>query len=197
MKKTAVKILCFVFAAAALLPCAAGEGGEVLWWLIGSDYASITGTTTDGRTMTAGDLGVTDARIRYENSTDGSSGYLTLYGLNEGGSVERLEGVAGAGLPAEYFADISGCSGASYSFVVELGNWSDGRWVHTSMESAAVSYNTLAENRHIAEWAATAPTYATPWTPGAFAVVPEPTSGILILVGGALLALRRKRNGIA
>lgn len=179
----------------ASLSCEAADGGEVLWWMIGDNYSSIEGTATDGTTMTAGELKVTDARVRYEG-TDGSKGYLKLYGLDEGGNVYSLDGVAGVGLPAEYFADLSGLSGTSYSFVLELGNWDNGNWVHTSMESQAASYESLVANKHISQWHETTPTYGTPWNPTTgYTVVPEPSSGLMLLVGGALLMLRRRRRG--
>lgn len=175
----------------ALVHCDAAEGGEVLWWMVGDGYESIEGTTSQNTTMTAGELGVTDARIRYE-SESGEKGYLTLYGLGSDGSVNVLEGAAGVGLPAEYFADLSSLSGTGYSFVLELGNYVDGSWVHTSMESTA-TYVELSANRHITKWESTAPSYGTPWKPTSFTVVPEPSSGLMLLVGGALLALRRRR----
>ena len=179
----------------ASLSCEAADGGEVLWWMIGDNYSSIEGTATDGTTMTAGELGVTDARVRYEG-TDGSKGYLKLYGLDEGGNVYSLDGVAGVGLPAEYFADLSGLSGTSYSFVLELGNWKGGDWVHTSMESQAASYESLVANKHISQWHETTPTYGTPWAPTTgYKVVPEPSSGLMLLVGGAFLMLRRRKRG--
>jgi hypothetical protein len=179
----------------ASLSCEAADGGEVLWWMIGDNYSSIEGTATDGTTMTAGELKVTDARVRYEGA-DGSKGYLKLYGLDEGGNVYSLDGVAGVGLPAEYFADLSGLSGTSYSFVLELGNWKEGNWVHTSMESQAASYESLVANKHISQWHETTPTYGTPWNPTTgYTVVPEPSSGLMLLVGGALLMLRRRRRG--
>ena len=179
----------------ASLSCEAADGGEVLWWMIGDNYSSIEGTATDGTTMTAGELKVTDARVRYEG-TDGSKGYLKLYGLDEGGNVYSLDGVAGVGLPAEYFADLSGLSGTSYSFVLELGNWVGGDWVHTSMESQAASYESLVANKHISQWHETTPTYGTPWNPTTgYTVVPEPSSGLMLLVGGAFLMLRRRRRG--
>ena len=179
----------------ASLSCEAADGGEVLWWMIGDNYSSIEGTATDGTKMTAGELKVTDARVRYEG-TDGSKGYLKLYGLDEGGNVYSLDGVAGVGLPAEYFADLSGLSGTSYSFVLELGNWDNGNWVHTSMESQAASYESLVANKHISQWHETTPTYGTPWNPTTgYTVVPEPSSGLMLLVGGAFLMLRRRRRG--
>lgn len=193
----------FILATVLAMPLSslAGEG-KVLWWLVGSGYESLTGTTTDGREMTAGELGVTDARLRYEARDGSSSGYLTLFAVNEDGSVSIHDGSSGmgvelgVGLPGGYFGDLSGLEGTSYNFVLELGNWADGRWAGTSMESEAVSYDALVENTHISVWQNTTPSYGIPWTPGGYTVVPEPSGGVLLLLGGALLALRRKRREV-
>lgn len=189
------KVLFLTAAFALTLSCEAAGGGEVLWWLIGENYKSITGTNEKtGETMTAGELGVTDARIGYEDAS-GNRTYLTLYGIDDQGTVYALEGAAGVGLPAEYFADLSGISDLGYSFVLELGHWEqDSGWVATSMEASA-TYQELVAGKHISNWDNTAPTYGTPWTPSNFSVVPEPSSGLMVLVGTALLMLRRKRFG--
>ena len=192
--QTAV-LLASVFVAS--LSCEAGEGGEVLWWMVGEDYKSITGTTSDGTPMIAGDLGVTDARVRWQDES-GKYGYLTLYGLDSNGKVYELEGAGGAEVPAMFFGSLSDLAGdlTAYSFVLELGNWKDGNWVHTSMESEAAKYNDLVANKHISQWHETTPTYGTPWAPTTgYKVVPEPSSGLMLLVGGAFLMLRRRRRG--
>ena len=179
----------------ASLSCEAAEGGEVLWWMVGDDLDAITGTTKEGDTMTAEQLGVTDARIRWENGSE--KGYLTLYGLDANGQVYSLEGAGGAEVPAMFFGNLSDLAGdlTSYSFVLELGNWKEGSWVHTSMESEA-SYNQLVADKHISQWKETTPTYGTPWQPTTgYTVVPEPSSGLMLLVGGAVLMLRRRRRG--
>ena len=188
------KVLFLTAAFALALSCEAAGGGEVLWWMIGENYGSITGTTEDGKTtMTAAQLGVTDARIGYEDAS-GNRTYLTLYGIDDQGTVHALEGAAGVGLPAEYFADLSGISDLGYSFVLELGHWENNQWINTSMEASA-TYQELVAGKHISNWDNTAPTYGTPWTPSNFSVVPEPSSGLMVLVGTALLMLRRKRFG--
>lgn len=196
----AMKSILFFFVTLAASVCGAAEGGEVLWWLVGKDYQSLSGTTEDGTTMTAGELGVTDARIRYTSDDGSSSGYLTMFGVNDDGSVTVYDGSAGmggehgVGLPAGFFGDLSGLSGTSYSFTLELGNWANGQWANTSMESESVSYSALANAGHISKWESTVPSSGYPWKPTSFTVVPEPASGIMVLVGGALLALRRKRR---
>ena len=64
------------------------------------------------------------------------------------------------------------------------------------MESVAVGYDYLKANLHIANWDGIDPSYARPWTPTDFIVVPEPSGGLLILLGGALLALRRRVKSV-
>ena len=194
MKKFIERVFLIVSMFVVSNSCEAAGGGEVLWWMIGDNYESIIGTDAKtGETMTAAQLGVTDARIGYEDAS-GNRTYLTLYGIDDQGTVHALEGAAGVGLPAEYFADLSGISDLGYSFVLELGHWENNQWINTSMEASA-TYQELVAGKHISNWDNTAPTYGTPWTPSNFSVVPEPSSGLMVLVGTALLMLRRKRFG--
>ena len=199
MKKVIKIVVLMVSAFVASVSCSAAEGGEVLWWMIGSDFeTSISGTTKEGVAMTAGELGVKDARIRYQDASGNTLGYLTLYALDGNNNVHEFPGNEGLGLPGSYFGDLSDLAGSltSYSFVLELGNWKNGNWVHTSMESEVASYEYLATQKHISQWKETTPTYGTPWQPTTgYTVVPEPSSGLMLLVGGAVLMLRRRRRG--
>ena len=188
----------FFLAMLALAPayCEAAEGGEVLWWLIGTNYESIKGETAQGTTMTAEQLGVNGARVRYDS--DSGSGYLTLYALDSDDNFVQYDGVGGVKLAAECYASLDGLGGlsaTSCSFVIELGSWDNGQWLGTSMESTDLSgYAVLAAANHIAAWKDLDSPYSQPWTPTEFRVVPEPNSALMLLVGGALLALRRKRR---
>jgi hypothetical protein len=198
MKKVIQTVVLLASVLVASLSCEAAEGGEVLWWMVGEDYTSITGTTKEGDKMTAGELKVTDARVRYQDGSGNTLGYLTLYGLDSNGKVFELEGAGGVEVPAMFFGNLSDLADdlTAYSFVLELGNWKEGNWVHTSMESEVASYNDLKSKMHITDWHETTPSYGTPWKPTTgFTVVPEPSSGLMLLVGGAFLMLRRRRRG--
>jgi hypothetical protein len=181
-------VLAVTFAASFALHGA--DGGEVLWWLV-EDLDKITAETTSGKTVSAADLNVNAARIRYDNGTD--SGYLPIYAVDIDNKVHLATGTGGAALlPGEYFTALGGMTGPSYSFVIELGNWSNGNWLGTSMESASASYDDLKTKNNIASWQDTVPAYSTPWTPDSYSVVPEPSSGLMVLIGVSALLLRRR-----
>jgi hypothetical protein len=183
-------IFAAVFAVSSALHGA--EGGEVIWWLV-EDLDKITAKTVSGETVSAADpdLNINAARIRYDNGTD--SGYLPIYAVDIDNKVHLATGTGGAALlPGEYFTALGGMTGPSYSFVIELGNWSNGNWLGTAMESASSSYDDLKSKNHIASWQDTLPAYSTPWTPDSYSVVPEPSSGLMVLIGVSALLLRRR-----
>ena len=89
---------------------------------------------------------------------------------------------------APTLSDLKGYGSSQYSFYVELYNTAGGS-VH---KTQTVSYDSLLSSGYIATGGVLTPTVL---ASGGFngASVPEPTSGVLLLVGGALLALRRRR----
>ena len=92
-------------------------------------------------------------------------------------------------------ADLSGVSGPITSFAVEFFNDSDGSlsllgWTESITPDELVAKGMIADFRDPKYPQAS---YAV-WSPMEFAAVPEPTSGLLLLIGGALLALRRKQR---
>lgn len=108
-----------------------------------------------------------------------------LYVVKAGGD-EFLDGIVAGAAPT--LSDLNGYGSSQYSFYVELYNTA-GDPVH---KTQTVSYDSLLSSGYIATGGVLTPTVL---ASGGFngASVPEPTSGVLLLVGGALLALRRRR----
>ena len=100
-----------------------------------------------------------------------------------------------AGTDTPLVADLRGVSGTITSFAVEFFNYSDGSlsllgWTESITPDELVAQGKIADFRDPKYPQAS---YAV-WSPKEFAAVPEPTSGLLLLIGGALLALRRKQR---
>lgn len=189
---TAIHILRRAVAAFALslATLSARADVEVLWWQVGDplDEGSLSDvqiTTFHEGVKSAADLGVSEARIRVA----GTDEYLMMMPID--GSADPALPV-----PADWYASVvSPYASAEYSFAIELGNWDwqTGTWTMIAT-SDAVSYTTLKTAGHIAEWDGTDPSAPAVWNPTSY-VIPEPSGGMLMLVGFALLALRRRRSG--
>ena len=88
-------------------------------------------------------------------------------------------------------ADITGYTDDKYLFFVELVNYS----TLTSTEGYKWGYGDLVSSGYVAFDARDIPTVnANAEAHTNFANVPEPSSGLLLLMGGAMLALRRRRQ---
>ena len=97
--------------------------------------------------------------------------------------------------PQTMFAFITDYASAEYSFAIELGSYDSGAW--TTLASASLTYQQLEagdgpNGSYITTYDATLPTPQGIWAPQAYNV-PEPSSGLLVLIGAGLLALRRGR----
>jgi len=115
--------------------------------------------------------------------TSSSKTYLDSY--YDAGNVSLLAKGEGP-----TYADISAYSTGSYSFFVELFNYEGGTLVSVG-HGDYYSYTQLLDSGYIST-GGLSPTMATAtFTGGNY--IPEPTSGLLLLFGGALLALRRRR----
>ena len=133
-----------------------------------------------------------DGMMTYLNldSEEGWQSWVELPGLEKRGGTWTEVWSAGP-----TFADISGYTAtagdASLSFMIEIGNYSnDGNWIVLAISESATLGELKSQGYVLAS--ALDMQQDIEWTGGHYSI-PEPTSGLLILVGGALLALRRKR----
>ncbi len=152
---------------------------EVIWWQVQEDPDV---TTFHEGVKSASELGATEARVR---ASDGNYLVIPPEELIDPQSMEipMVDGAWYALLPS---------SPEGLSFMVELGNWENGQWVGIAT-SQSYSYAELASHI-IYDWSGpNARPAESIWVAGGY-VVPEPSSGILLLIGGGLLALRRKRR---
>jgi hypothetical protein len=94
--------------------------------------------------------------------------------------------------------DLGQYASDEYSFFVELATYSSADATEPSSQKwlNSYSYDQLVSGGYISTGAVGVPSPATlggaPMSGGGFAI-PEPTSGMLMLLGGALMALRRRR----
>lgn len=197
----------------------AGEN-DVLYWMIDS---SAKVEQPDGKTVSVSDFfdGYTSsadssfaARVRVTGGGITEDTFLSLYvpgvGTHDGElgvDFDTVGGYWGAGVPdgnLSPLSDQSPLSAADYSvgspefsFIIELGNvaWdNEGRtwtWTTIATSGAAESYQSLANYIH--QTFDLRPGQSAAWTPTQFVAVPEPSGGILVVLGAAFLALRRRR----
>ena len=195
-----------VLVVCAALLAAAQTWASVLWWET-NDPEDIKVAVTDeqgqptGETKTAAELGVTDVRIRVSGGDAGDNTYLQMayFDPSTGGLVigdtpdTTVVAVPTGNVYAYLGPDGYNYDNAAYSFTIELGNWSDGTWTVLA-ESDLANYSELAG--HIAPGGGGLDVpYALPWNPQDyhyFVPVPEPGTALLIVLGCAVLALRRR-----
>ena len=168
---------CFLMMA-VLGACAALADDSYLYWMVDTD---------DG---TAAKFDYDTVQVRaFETAAGVDSGnYLTLYyGNGNEAGMSVAAGVATAGLP--FYASLASAMGPSFSYVVELFN--DGAKVG---QSESLLFTEAMAKNYVATVTSTGsfPGMAT-WSAGGFSAAPEPNSAVLLLLGCAALALRRKK----
>ena len=198
------------YATVALTAGVASADEDIPYWMVDRNATvEKDGVTTsvasffDNYEAPAGSAFAARVRVTGGDIQDGQDVFLDLYipgyGVDEGGGEYGVEfsdvgGYWGAGVPTGNQSPSGDFSAGTpeYSFIVELGNIdSSDNWT-TVATSASAAYSTLGDYIH--ETFDINPGQIAVWSPTTFtAPVPEPSSGLLMAVGLALLALRRKR----
>ena len=200
--------------AAAILAAgvsSADEGTDVLYWMV-DDTATID-RWWDGTSISISDQAglcpqdsAFAARIRVTGGDieEGRDMFLDLYipgyGIDTGGGYFGVEfgevgGYWGAGVPTgnQSPSEAYAAGTPEYSFIVELGNIdANDNWT-TVATSAARTYTEIANAGYIHQTFDLNPGSLAAWMPTMFIAVPEPSGGMLMAIGIALLALRRRR----
>ena len=210
MNRHLLKMAAFVAALLTVGVASAGEN-DVLYWMIDSSAT----VAKDGKTSSVASFfenygapqdSAFAARVRVTggNIQEGQDVFLDLYipgyGLDVDGGEYGVEfsevgGYWGAGVPTGNQSPSGDYSAGTpeYSFIVELGNIDTSDNWTTVATSAAKAYSDLGDYIH--ETFDINPGQIAVWAPTQFTAVPEPSGGLLTLMGVALLALRRRRMG--
>lgn len=123
--------------------------------------------------------------------------WWTVSGVDETFSYAKLNATSSTATPPTGGERISATEKGSAVISVDVTNYTDKSFyielLNENLESVAtsqlMSYEALASFRT----ATTTPTQTAAWTGGSYTAVPEPTSALLMLLGMAGLALKRKQ----
>ena len=150
------------------------DGGTAMLYLGTVTYADGTGFDTSGATLLA-TAGMDPNFYTF--------GHFTESGMPSDASVSGAGGQAYSLILVDQ-SGVASIDGYEGSYYMKTGTSTSGYYMDGT---DPVSYAKMVDSTAVTAWStAAAPT---PPTPG----VPEPTSGLLLVVGGAMLALRRRR----
>ena len=163
--------------------CAFAED-SYLFWMVNSN------PTFEGGTMPTGDIGIKVSAIKGSDWTYGGGDYLMLNAYSEDGTIgSSFDQMPNLNYGSALFAKVTDNLGTEWTYYVELYN--DGR-IFARSEGLPYSADSIVRIAGMAK-------PGTLWQVSKFvsATVPEPSSGLMLLLGVAGLALRRRKQIVA
>ena len=168
----------------AVLLAAQFVNASYLYWQVdSSDFAGLKNADE-----------VNAARI-YQNGAVGSPVVVSPVYYNGESTSGSVAAINTKGAYAIDVGDLS--TTGSYSYYIELGNYSAGAWSATYGQSASMTADELYTAGFITSSLEGLSTMVGTWHATGTYSVPEPTSAILMLFGAAMLGLKRKNRSIA
>lgn len=182
--------------------------GEVLYWMV-DDAASVhygDGSSVNIQTLVPDSFDTSLAsRVRVSGNSLTEDVFLNIY-IGDGETFPGDYGVDfgdpgsghwGCGVPTGNQSPLKEFTGPEFSFMIELGNYSydettDVESWTTIARSVSQSYTTLSKYVYY-QFDISPPTTGI-WNPHDFYAVPEPSSGIMLAFGIAILLLRRNNR---
>ncbi|MCQ2395074.1 MAG: PEP-CTERM sorting domain-containing protein [Kiritimatiellae bacterium] len=176
-----------------------GKAEEALLWCFNDPKITGSNEQTYQAKDVTGPGGEKINAIRMKAVDGDTSSYLQLYASNGSEFISLGDALA---MPSEgedgwVLEPLYAGLGESYAregvqFMVELGAY------RNVDDWTVLAYGTLADysallSEHIQQMSATAAPAGSAWDGGAYSI-PEPSGAMLLLLGGALLSLRRKRH---
>ena len=170
--------------------CASAAEDSFLYWMVGDTDGApkLDGNTIQGpyKAKVVALEGSLETQDWVYQGTGGN--YLNLYyDMSDAALVGKVVTLPGNGSNLSYFAGLGNTASGGWTYFIELYNDAGGIFAH----SEALPYN----EQSIA-YLSTMRTPGTLWNVTAFvpAAVPEPNSALLMLIGCAALALRRRKQ---